>query len=75
MNGVDLVRAIRADPALAPLPIIVQTSDRNALRAPVWRPLHVAQVMDKMTFVDWFERQMQDLKPDLKSGQAPPRGP
>jgi hypothetical protein len=65
----DLVRAIRADPELESLPVIVQTSDRSALRAPVWRPLRVSHVMDKMSFVDWFESQMRDLPPE-----GPPRG-
>jgi CheY-like chemotaxis protein len=61
MNGIDLVRAIRADPALEALPIIVQTSDPTAARAPVWKPLRVAQVLDKVRFADWFEEQMRDL--------------
>jgi CheY-like chemotaxis protein len=66
MNGIDLVRAIRADPALDALPVIVQTSDATAARAPVWKPLRVAQVLDKFRFADWFEEQMRDV-PGLES--------
>jgi CheY-like chemotaxis protein len=61
MNGVDLVRAIRADPSLESLPVIVQTSDPSALNAPVWRPLRVSQVMDKMEFGQWVEEHTRDL--------------
>jgi CheY-like chemotaxis protein len=61
MNGIDLVRAIRADPTLDALPIIVQTCDQAALKATVWKPLRVAQVLDKVRFVDWFEDQLRDL--------------
>jgi CheY-like chemotaxis protein len=32
MNGVELIRAMRADPRLEHVPAIVQTSDRSALR-------------------------------------------
>ncbi len=59
MNGVELVRAIRENPELEKLPVIVQTSDRNAQRAQVWAPLRVSQVMDKAAFLDWFESQMR----------------
>jgi CheY-like chemotaxis protein len=58
MNGADLIRAMRRDPELERLPVVVQTSDRAALTAPVWGPLHVAQVMEKESFVDWCEGQM-----------------
>src|SRR5262249_38181136 len=51
MNGTELLRAIRADPALERLPVIVQTNDSTALRAPVWRELHVAQLVDKGEFL------------------------
>jgi CheY-like chemotaxis protein len=61
MNGVDLVRAIRADPSLESLPILVQTSDPSAVRAPVWGPLRVSHVMDKLAFGRWFEEQIHDL--------------
>jgi len=58
MNGAELVRAIRNDPELEALPVIVQTTDRSAARAPVWGSLRVSQVMDKSCFVDWFEAQL-----------------
>jgi CheY-like chemotaxis protein len=61
MNGLDLVRAMRADPSLESLPILVQTSDTSAIRAPVWGPLHVSHVMDKLAFGQWFEEQINDL--------------
>jgi hypothetical protein len=54
-------RAIRADPSLESLPILVQTSDASAVRAPVWGPLRVAHVMDKLAFGQWFEKQIHDL--------------
>jgi CheY-like chemotaxis protein len=68
MNGVDLVRAMRADPSLESLPILVQTSDASAVRAPVWGPLRVSHVMDKLAFGQWFEEQVRDLP----GGRAPP---
>jgi CheY-like chemotaxis protein len=55
MNGVELIRAIRADAAIDRLPVIVQTSDVIALRAPVWRDLHVAQLLDKADFFSWLD--------------------
>jgi CheY-like chemotaxis protein len=55
MNGAELLRAIRSDPAIDRLPVIVQTNDRAALRAPVWGTLHASQVLDKSQFLDWFE--------------------
>jgi CheY-like chemotaxis protein len=63
MNGVDLVRAIRADPSLDALPILVQTSDPDAARAPVWRPMRVARVMDKSEFGLWVDEQVRDVPP------------
>jgi CheY-like chemotaxis protein len=63
MNGVDLVRAIRSDPSLDALPILVQTSDQDAARAPVWRPLRVARVMDKAAFGLWVDEQVRDAAP------------
>jgi CheY-like chemotaxis protein len=55
MNGAELIRAMRSDPALESVPVVVQTSDRAALDAPVWGALHVARVMAKENFVDWCE--------------------
>jgi len=59
MNGVELIRAIRADPALQRLPIIVQTSDKAALDIPVWRDLHVAHVVSKQDFLEWLSERIE----------------
>jgi CheY-like chemotaxis protein len=60
MNGPELIRAIRADSALQQLPVIVQTSDRTALHAPVWRDLHVSQLVDKHDFLHWLNGQIDE---------------
>jgi CheY-like chemotaxis protein len=54
MSGTELIRAMRADPTLNGVPVIVQTSDMTALRAPIWRDLRVAQVVDKGEFFEWL---------------------
>lgn len=54
MNGVELIRRLRDDPRLAALPVIVQTSDQAAVRAPIWRDLHVAQTVVKSDFIAWL---------------------
>lgn len=59
MNGIELIRAIRADSAFERLPIIVQTSDQSALRAPVWRDLQVSQLVDKRDFLQWLNRRIE----------------
>ncbi|HVJ89360.1 MAG TPA: response regulator [Labilithrix sp.] len=59
MNGVELIRAMRADSALEGIPVIVETTDRDALNAPVWRDLHVSQRVDKMDFVAWLDRHVE----------------
>jgi CheY-like chemotaxis protein len=59
MNGVELIRAIRADSALQRLPIIVQTSDKTAMDTPVWRDLHVSQVVSKHDFLTWLSERIQ----------------
>ncbi len=69
MNGVELIRRIRATPELVQLPVIVQTSDRGALQAPVWRDLHVAQLLDKSDFIDWIMRQIAE---HVGEGPRPP---
>jgi CheY-like chemotaxis protein len=56
MNGVELIRAIRRDPALEQIPIIVETSDPAALASPVWRELNVASRIDKLDFLRWLDR-------------------
>lgn len=60
MNGADLVRAMRDDPRLRDLPVIVQSSDQAALRAPVWTDLHVAQTVNKSDFVTWLLAQIDE---------------
>ncbi|HEY8091491.1 MAG TPA: response regulator [Polyangiaceae bacterium] len=54
MNGVELVRAIRADPRLHAIPVIVQTSDRAAACAPIWTDLQVEQTVMKNDFMEWL---------------------
>lgn len=60
MNGVDLIRAMRNDPRLCSLPVIVQTSDQAAVRAPVWTDLHVARTVVKHDFMSWLLSQIDD---------------
>jgi CheY-like chemotaxis protein len=60
MNGVELIRAMRDDPKLRDLPVIVQTSDQAAVRAPVWTDLHVAQTVMKSDFMTWLLAQIDD---------------
>jgi CheY-like chemotaxis protein len=70
MNGAELVRAIRADPNLQSLPVIVQTTDRTALQAPLWGTLRVSQVLDKHGFLDWIEAQMGSVTPGPEEVRA-----
>jgi CheY-like chemotaxis protein len=60
MNGAELVRAMRADPRLDRLPVIVQTNDQTALRASVWRDLRVERLLTKMEFANWLSAQISD---------------
>ena len=60
MNGIELIQRMRVDPALASVPVIVQSSDRQALDAPVWRDLNVSQRLDKGEFTAWLMRQIHD---------------
>jgi CheY-like chemotaxis protein len=60
MNGVELIRTMRDEEALQSVPVIVQTSDQPALKAPVWRDLHVSQVVDKLTFMQWLDAEIED---------------
>lgn len=60
MNGVELIRAMRADPALSRVPVIVESNDRAVRDAPVWRELHVAQVLDKRDFVSWLDQRIRE---------------
>jgi CheY-like chemotaxis protein len=61
MNGAELIRAMRRDPSLEKLPVIVQTSDRTALRAPIWGTLHVSEVLDKANFLHWFDSHVGEM--------------
>jgi CheY-like chemotaxis protein len=56
MNGVQFIRALRAEPQFQRLPVIVETSDRTARRSPVWRELGVAFQIDKIDFVLWLNK-------------------
>jgi CheY-like chemotaxis protein len=58
MNGLELVRAMREDPALRELPVIVQTSDPTALRARVWIDLQVSGTIEKGRFLEWLSTQI-----------------
>jgi CheY-like chemotaxis protein len=60
MNGVELVRAIRDDPRLRGVPVIVQTSDRAAARAPIWTDLQVEQTLMKTDFLEWLVAHIDD---------------
>ncbi|WP_437644365.1 response regulator [Sorangium sp. So ce362] len=68
MNGMELIRAMRADARFCTIPVVVQTSDRAAARAPVWTDLHVAQTILKDEFIDWLMTQI-----DAHLAPAPPR--
>jgi CheY-like chemotaxis protein len=60
MNGVELIRALRDDPQLCALPVIVQTSDRAAACAPIWTDLHVEQTVMKNDFMQWLLTHIDD---------------
>jgi CheY-like chemotaxis protein len=60
MNGVELVRAIRSDPRIRDIPIVVQSCDIVAVRSPVWSGLHVARVMRKEDFMGWLINQIDE---------------
>lgn len=54
MNGVDLVRWLRADPRFQTLPVLVVSSDQVLSQAPVWTELAVERSMSKVEFADWL---------------------
>jgi CheY-like chemotaxis protein len=62
MNGIEMIRAMRDDPRLERVPVIVQTSDRNVLEGTVWTDLQVSQVIDKQTFLTWLDRQIEETR-------------
>lgn len=72
MNGLELIRAMRADDKLESMPVIVQTSDSVALQSPVWRELKVAYRLDKIRFFDWL-RDLIDTKLPRARGVAASR--
>ncbi|AUX24729.1 hypothetical protein SOCEGT47_052680 [Sorangium cellulosum] len=77
MNGVELIRAMRDDARLSAIPVVVQTSDRAAARAPVWTDLHVAQTILKDEFMDWLLAQIDAhiaAAPSCPAGRALSRG-
>jgi CheY-like chemotaxis protein len=54
MNGIQLVRAMRADPRFEQLPVIVQTSDDMVARDNCWVELGVERIMVKDQFLRWL---------------------
>jgi CheY-like chemotaxis protein len=60
MNGFELIRAVRDDPALHAIPVIVQTMDRAAAGSPIWADLHVEQTILKQDFVRWLLAHIDD---------------
>lgn len=54
MNGMELVKALRADARWKTLPVMVQTSDPMMARRVVWLDLHVEKSMEKSRFVSWL---------------------
>ncbi len=54
MDGRELVRAVRADPTLRTLPIVVQTADVAAAREPLWRTLDVSRALTKDEYLGWL---------------------
>ena len=54
MNGLELVRALRADPRWVDLPVLVQTSDALLAHDNVWTELHVERALEKDEFRTWL---------------------
>ncbi len=75
MNGLELLRTMRASPELEQLPVIVQTSDRAALRAPVWRDLRVSMLVDKRDFLSWLLAQIDAHLAEDEQQRADPGSP
>jgi CheY-like chemotaxis protein len=75
MDGRELVRAIRADPTLRALPIVVQTADVAAAREPLWRSLEVSRALTKDEYLGWLLNHVeQEIGPTGRSsGEATPR--
>lgn len=60
MTGVELVRAIRSDPRIRELPIVVQSCDAAAVRSTAWANLQVSRVMRKEDFIGWLLGQIEE---------------
>lgn len=77
MGGAELIRRMRSTPSLERIPVIVQTGDRGALGAPVWRDLHVALVIEKDDFVEWLagriDAHLREHRPPSAEPQKQPR--
>lgn len=69
MNGVELIRAVRADPDLEELPIIIQTADRAALAAPIWNELDVPHRIEKLGFIRWLHGLIEMHRPRPSPGR------
>lgn len=63
MNGVELVRRMRADDRWKGLPVIVQTSDALVARSNVWVELGVEQALEKDDFRNWLRAAVQKAVP------------
>jgi CheY-like chemotaxis protein len=70
MNGLELIRELRADPKLERVPVIVQSSDPVALTSPAWAELNVAYKLDKLEFLRWLRQTI-----DATLGAMPPAPP
>jgi hypothetical protein len=51
---------MRSDPELDKVPVIVQTNDPTALRAPLWRDLRVERLLSKIEFADWLNSRIAE---------------
>jgi len=63
MDGLELIRALRADERWKSLPVIVQTSDRDLLKSDVFEGLGVEQVLDKDGFTKWLLARIRKARP------------
>jgi CheY-like chemotaxis protein len=64
MDGRELVRAVREDPAFRTLPIVVQTQDVAAAREPLWRSLDVSRALTKDEYLGWL---LQNVEQETKT--------
>lgn len=68
MDGRGLVRAVRADPKLRTLPIVVQTQDPSAAREPLWRSLDVSRALTKDEYFGWL---LEHVEHEVRSERRP----